>query len=174
MLPTCQKYGMGVIPWSPLAGGWLTGRYRKGAAGAGRPVAARSHAGPVRLRAAPRTSASSTSSRRCLRWPTRPACRSPTSPWRSCSSTRRVTSAIIGPRTMEQLTDVLAGADVRLTDEVLDRIDELVPPGTSITVADPWQPAANATSATAAAAADQRWVAFRCQAHGFRPNAVRD
>ena len=31
VLPTCQRYGMGVIPWSPLAGGWLTGRYRKGA-----------------------------------------------------------------------------------------------------------------------------------------------
>ena len=31
MLPVCQQYGMGVIPWSPLAGGWLTGRYRKGA-----------------------------------------------------------------------------------------------------------------------------------------------
>ena len=41
-----------------------------------------------------------------------------------------MTSAIIGPRTMEQLTDVLDGADVRLSDEVLDKIDELVPPGT--------------------------------------------
>ena len=47
-----------------------------------------------------------------------------------------VTSAIIGPRTMEQLTDVLAGADVRLTNEVLDRIDEIVPPGTNVDAAD--------------------------------------
>ena len=47
-----------------------------------------------------------------------------------------VTAAIIGPRTMEQLTDVLAGADVRLSNEVLDRIDELVPPGTNINPAD--------------------------------------
>jgi hypothetical protein len=47
-----------------------------------------------------------------------------------------VTAAIIGPRTMEQLTDVLAGADVRLTNDVLDRIDELVPPGTNINPAD--------------------------------------
>src|SRR3954447_21173992 len=30
VLPTCRRYGMGVIPWSPLAGGWLSGRYRKG------------------------------------------------------------------------------------------------------------------------------------------------
>ena len=53
-----------------------------------------------------------------------------------------VTSAIIGPRTMEQLTDVLDGADIRLSDEVLDRIDELVPPGSNVNVADTgWQPA---------------------------------
>ncbi len=38
VLPVCQRYGMGVIPWSPLAGGWLTGRYRKDAA-ASRPAA---------------------------------------------------------------------------------------------------------------------------------------
>src|SRR3954463_11785866 len=31
VLPTCRRYGMGVIPWSPLAGGWLSGSYRKGA-----------------------------------------------------------------------------------------------------------------------------------------------
>ena len=47
-----------------------------------------------------------------------------------------VTSAIIGPRTMEQLTDVLDGADTRLSDDVLDRIDEIVPPGTNVNVAD--------------------------------------
>jgi aryl-alcohol dehydrogenase-like predicted oxidoreductase len=43
-----------------------------------------------------------------------------------------VTSAIIGPQTMEQLDDLLAGADVTLTDEILDRIDEIVPPGTDV------------------------------------------
>jgi hypothetical protein len=53
-----------------------------------------------------------------------------------------VTSAIIGPRTMDQLDDLLAGVDVRLDAGVLDRIDELVPPGTSISGADPWQPRA--------------------------------
>ena len=53
-----------------------------------------------------------------------------------------MTSAIIGPRTMEQLTDVLDGADVRLSDDVLDRIDELVPPGTNVNIADTgWEPA---------------------------------
>ena len=47
-----------------------------------------------------------------------------------------VTSAIIGPRTMEQLTDLLAGADVTLDSAILDRIDELVPPGTDVNPSD--------------------------------------
>jgi aryl-alcohol dehydrogenase-like predicted oxidoreductase len=51
-----------------------------------------------------------------------------------------VTSAIIGPRTREQLDDLLAGADVRLDPDVLDLIDDIVPPGTSIAGNDPWKP----------------------------------
>jgi aryl-alcohol dehydrogenase-like predicted oxidoreductase len=47
-----------------------------------------------------------------------------------------VTSAIIGPRTMEQLDDLLAGAEVTLTDEILDQIDTIVPPGTNIGIPD--------------------------------------
>jgi hypothetical protein len=43
-----------------------------------------------------------------------------------------VTSALIGPRTAEHLDDLLAGLEVRLTDELLDRIDEIVPPGTDV------------------------------------------
>ena len=43
-----------------------------------------------------------------------------------------VTSAILGPHTMEQLDDLLAGLDVALSDEILDRIDEIVPPGTDV------------------------------------------
>ena len=74
VLPTCQKYGMGVIPWSPLAGGWLTGRYRKGSRRRPRAV------GPAARRSGstssgPRTSASSTSSRSSSPSPTRPGSR---------------------------------------------------------------------------------------------------
>jgi hypothetical protein len=47
-----------------------------------------------------------------------------------------VNSAIIGPRIMEHLDDLLAGADVTLTDEILDRIDEIVPPGTDVGTSD--------------------------------------
>jgi aryl-alcohol dehydrogenase (NADP+) len=43
-----------------------------------------------------------------------------------------VTSAILGPRTMQHLDDLLAGAEVRLSDAVLDRIDQIVPPGTDV------------------------------------------
>ena len=47
-----------------------------------------------------------------------------------------VTSAIIGPRTMEQFTSQVGAADVELSDDVLDRIDEIVPPGTNFSWAD--------------------------------------
>ncbi len=54
---------------------------------------------------------------------------------------RAVTSAIIGPRTMEHLESQLTAADVRLSDDVLDRIDEIVPPGVTLNPADAgWQP----------------------------------
>jgi aryl-alcohol dehydrogenase-like predicted oxidoreductase len=140
VLPTCSRYGMGVIPWSPLAGGYLTGRYRKGAeipAGsrlANRPIAderqrrvheRRLDAVEELLKVAADAGISLTHMAMAfvLEHPA-------------------VTSAIIGPRTTEQLDDLLAGADVRLDADVFERIDEIVPPGTSISGADPWQPRA--------------------------------
>jgi aryl-alcohol dehydrogenase (NADP+) len=140
VLPTCQQYGMGVIPWSPLAGGWLTGKYRKDAPP---PEGGRAQRTPERfdygrtenlrkldlveslLTLADEAGLSLThlSMAFVLEHPA-------------------VSSAIIGPRTMDQLTDVLEGASTRLSDEVLDRIDELVPPGSSVNTADTgWQPA---------------------------------
>jgi aryl-alcohol dehydrogenase-like predicted oxidoreductase len=139
VLPTCKKYGMGVIPWSPLAGGWLTGRYRRGEDA---PKTGRAARVPQRfdydlpenqrkldlveelLKIAADAGVSLTHMAHAfvLEHPA-------------------VTAAIIGPRTMEQLTDVLAGADVRLTADVLDRIDDLVPPGTNVNKADAgWEP----------------------------------
>jgi hypothetical protein len=43
-----------------------------------------------------------------------------------------VTAALLGPRTMEQLDDLLAGTGVVLSDDILDRIDAIVPPGTDV------------------------------------------
>jgi aryl-alcohol dehydrogenase-like predicted oxidoreductase len=123
VLPACQKYGMGAMVWSPLAKGMLTGRYRKG-----QPL-------PESLRVK--------------------VFREQMSDERNLDAVERliliaeaaglslthialafavahpgVTSAILGPRTMQQLDDLLAGAEVVLGDEILDQIDAVVPPGT--------------------------------------------
>jgi aryl-alcohol dehydrogenase-like predicted oxidoreductase len=139
VLPTCQKYGMGVIPWSPLAGGWLTGKYRRGG---DKPTGGRAARIPDRfdydkpenqrkldlvedlLKVAADAGMSLT--HLAMAWVLQhPA----------------VTSAIIGPRTMDQMTDLLGGADATLDSDILDRIDELVPPGTTINPADTgWTP----------------------------------
>ncbi len=141
VLPACQRYGIGVIPWSPLAGGLLTGRYRKGqeppegsrlARGFGaqfenerqrRVHEQRLDAVEELLTVASTAGVSLTHLAHAfvLEHPA-------------------VTSAIIGPRTMEQLDDVLAGAEVRLDDATLDAIDGVVRPGTDLSAGDPWQP----------------------------------
>jgi aryl-alcohol dehydrogenase (NADP+) len=143
VLPTCRRYGMGVIPWSPLAGGYLTGRYRKGAEIPADSRMARrfgrefedEHQRAVhelrldaieellKVAADAGVSVTHLAMAFVLEHPA-------------------VSAAIIGPRTMEQLDDLLAGVDVRLDADVLDRIDEIVSPGTSIAGADPWQPRA--------------------------------
>ena len=130
VLPTCLRYGMGVIPWSPLAGGWLSGRYRKDAEV---PESRRAQMLPNRydlslpgnqrkLDAADALGrladeAGMTLIEMALAFVIRhPA----------------VTAAIIGPRTMEHLESQLTAADVELSDDVLDRIDEIVPPGVNL------------------------------------------
>jgi aryl-alcohol dehydrogenase-like predicted oxidoreductase len=136
VLPTCQRYGMGVIPYSPLAGGWLSGRYRKDAEVQG-PMS------PARQRLANRFDMSLAVNQRKLEAAEQLAqladeagislielaiafvIRNPA-----------VTSAIIGPRTMEHLESQLSAADVALSDDVLDRIDEITPPGVTINPAD--------------------------------------
>jgi aryl-alcohol dehydrogenase-like predicted oxidoreductase len=134
VLPTCRRYGMGVIPWSPLAGGWLTGRYRLGREV---PTSHRAERIPSRydmslpgnqrkLEAADALAgvaeeAGITMIEMALAFVIRhPA----------------VTAAIIGPRTMEQLQSQLTAADVELSDEVLDRIDAIVAPGVNLNPAD--------------------------------------
>ena len=130
VLPVCQQYGMGVIPWSPLAGGWLTGRYRKGAE---IPVSRRAQRIPQRfdlglpgnqakLEAAEQLAVlAEETGVTLIQLALAFVIRHPA-----------VTSAIIGPRTMEQLESQLGAEDVQLEDAVLDRIDEIVPPGTNL------------------------------------------
>ncbi len=140
VLPVCAKYGMGVIPWSPLAGGWLSGRYSRGGD-------------------------SPADSRRAQMLPSRydmsiPANQAKLEAAQALGELAEgagmsliemalafvvnhpaVTAAIIGPRTMEQLESQLAALETRLGDDVLDRIDEIVPPGTNVNQNDTgWDP----------------------------------
>jgi aryl-alcohol dehydrogenase-like predicted oxidoreductase len=134
VLPTCRRYDMGVIPWSPLAGGWLTGKWRKGQ---DPPDSTRAKRLPQRY------DLSLPENQRKLEAVEQLAqladeigislihlalafvIRHPA-----------VTAAIIGPRTMEQLESQIGAADVELSDDVLDRIDQIVPPGTTISAID--------------------------------------
>jgi aryl-alcohol dehydrogenase-like predicted oxidoreductase len=123
VLPVCQKYGMGALVWSPLAKGMLTGRYRKGQAP---PESLRVKVFPKQM-----------SDERNLEAIERLI---PMAEQAGLSLTHMamafvmahpgVTSAILGPRTMQQLDDLLAGAEVVVDDEILDRIDGVVAPGT--------------------------------------------
>jgi aryl-alcohol dehydrogenase-like predicted oxidoreductase len=139
VLPACQRYGMGTIVWSPLDGGWLTGRYLKPEDfdQGGRVVTqARRRGGEFdpeaalvqeKLRLANALKAVADEAGISL---THMALA-------FVLEHPGVTSAIIGPRTMEQLEDILAGADVRLDAAVMDRIDKLVPPGTNVNPLNP-------------------------------------
>jgi aryl-alcohol dehydrogenase (NADP+) len=125
VLPTCERYGMGVMVWSPLSKGLLTGRYRKG-----QPLP-----DSLRVRYMPKQMSDERSLDAVERL-------IPLAQEAGLSLTHMsmafvmahpaVTSAILGPRTMEQLDDLLAGAEVRLGDEILDKIDQIAPPGIDV------------------------------------------
>ncbi|MCG5220698.1 aldo/keto reductase [Streptosporangium sp. KLBMP 9127] len=141
VLPTCRRYGMGVITWSPLAGGWLSGKYRE--------------------------NQEVPTSRRAGLLPSRYDLSLPGNRLKLAAAERfavlaeeagmslielalaftinhpAVTSTIIGPRTMEHLESQLPAADVRLDPDVLDRIDEIVAPGVTLNPEDAgWRPPA--------------------------------
>src|SRR5581483_5549260 len=141
VLPTCAQYGIGVIPWSPLAGGLLTGRYRKGQPIPEDSRMARGFGAQFQSDRAKRVHEERLDIVEELIVLAEKAGVSLTHMAHAFVLEHpAVTSAIIGPRTMEQLDDALAGADVRLDEDTLDAIDDLVPPGTDITAGDPWQP----------------------------------
>ena len=134
VLPTCLRYGMGVIPWSPLAGGWLSGRYGLGAELPGSHRAERipsrfdmSIPGNQRkLEAADALAGlAGEAGMSLIEMALAFVIRHPA-----------VTAAIIGPRTMGHLESQLGAADVVLSDDVLDRIDEIAPPGVNVNPAD--------------------------------------
>ncbi|MER7418376.1 aldo/keto reductase [Micromonospora peucetia] len=131
VLPVCQRYGMGVLVWSPLASGFLSGRHR-----AGRPVdlaAGRPALTPARFDpSVPGNAAKYQAVERLVELAGEVGCSLPQLAVAFTVAHPGVTSAILGPRTMDQLDGLLAGAGVVLDDAVLDRIDEIVPPGTNL------------------------------------------
>jgi len=127
VLPYCRRHGIGVIPWSPLSAGWLTGKYRKG------------QAPPEGTRGAAKhwmVNLESDIGRQKLEWVERLI---PLAEQCGTSLTRfslawllaqpGVSAPILGPRTAEQIQDCLGALDVKLDAAVLKKVDEIVPPG---------------------------------------------
>ena len=133
VLPTVLRHGMGALTYSPLAGGWLSGRWRKDSAAAPRSAA----------RPPARFDMSSPANQRKLEVVEEFALLAEQAGTTLIElavafvmNHPGVTSAIIGPRTMGQLEAFLPAADVVLTADVLDRIDEIVAPGVTVNPAD--------------------------------------
>jgi aryl-alcohol dehydrogenase-like predicted oxidoreductase len=136
VLPACARHGMGVLVWSPLAGGWLSGKYRRGQPA---PAGSRAATNPdhfdvgneAKYDATERVTAIAreaglTMTQLALAW----AVEHPA-----------VTAALIGPRTEDQLDELLAAADTVLSTDVLDAVDAVVAPGVDLNPADRgWNP----------------------------------
>ena len=123
VLPIAHRYGMGILVWGPLGQGMLTGRVRKGQQTDLRRAHIFRHLNDERRidvveQLIPLAEKAGLPMTRLA--------------MAFAIAHPGVTSAIIGPHTMEQLDDLLAGADVALTDEILDQIDAIVPPGTDV------------------------------------------
>jgi aryl-alcohol dehydrogenase-like predicted oxidoreductase len=130
VLPTAQRYGMGVLTYGPLGSGWLSGR-------ADPTIGGRALRAPQAFDlAVPGNQAKAEAVRRLTALAADaglPLMHLATAFVRSHPA---VTSVLIGPRTLEQLTGLLGGADVELTGDILDRIDAIVAPGTDVNPAD--------------------------------------
>jgi aryl-alcohol dehydrogenase-like predicted oxidoreductase len=134
VLPTCARYGMGVIPWSPLAGGWLSGRWRKGQEP---PKSSRAERLPQRFDLSlPGNQRKLEAAEALAQLAEEAGMTLIEMALAFVINHPAVTAAIIGPRTMEQLESQLSAADVTLSGDVLDRIDAIVPPGTNLNPGD--------------------------------------
>jgi aryl-alcohol dehydrogenase-like predicted oxidoreductase len=134
ILPTCEKYGMGVIPWSPLGGGWLSGKYRKNA---DIEVSHRAQRLPQRYDlSVPGNQAKLDAADALANVADKAGLTLVNLAIAFVLNHPAVTAPIIGPRTMEQLETQLEAADVVLSADVLDEIDKIVPPGTNLNQAD--------------------------------------
>ncbi|MCT4351748.1 aldo/keto reductase [Streptomyces sp. Je 1-79] len=134
VLPVAQRYGLGVLAWSPLAGGWLSGRYRKGAE---QPRSSRADRQAERFDiASPENTAKLDAAEALAQLAEEAGLTLIQLALAFVLEHPAVTSAIIGPRTFEQLEGQLGADAVRLSRDVLDRIDKIVPPGTNLSARD--------------------------------------
>jgi aryl-alcohol dehydrogenase-like predicted oxidoreductase len=131
VLPTAERHGMGVLTWSPLSGGWLTGKYKRDDPA---PTGSRAETNPdhfdgsneakfsaVEALTDIATEAGLSLTHMALAWNgTHPA----------------ISTTLLGPRTEEQLNDLLGAAEIDLSSDVLDAIDQVVPAGHTINPAD--------------------------------------
>jgi aryl-alcohol dehydrogenase-like predicted oxidoreductase len=130
VLPVAQRYGMGVLPWSPLAGGWLTGKYRKGRDA---PTSLRSQRIPARYDLSTPDNQRKLDAADALAVLAEKAGMSLIHlALAFVSQHPAVTAPIIGPRTMQHLESQLGAVDLTLSTDLLDRIDEIVAPGVTV------------------------------------------
>src|SRR4029079_17724569 len=134
VLPTCRRHGMAVMSYSPLAGGWLSGRWRKDA---GQQASSRASRLPERFDLAnPYNQHKLDAAEELAQLAEEAGITLIQLAIAFVLNHPAITSPLIGPRTMEQLETQLAAADVVLDQAVLDRRDEIAPPGLTITPAD--------------------------------------
>jgi aryl-alcohol dehydrogenase-like predicted oxidoreductase len=137
VLPACRRHGVGVIAYSPLNGGWLTGKYRRDEA----PPAGSRAANRFYSRAWWDVDRPEVATKLRLLEPLREVAGAGGLHLAELAvaftlAHPAVSTALVGPRTVEQLAALLAAADVRISDEVLDRIDSIVAPGLDVDPAD--------------------------------------
>jgi aryl-alcohol dehydrogenase-like predicted oxidoreductase len=130
VLPTCLRHGMAVMSYSPLTGGWLSGRWRKDS---GQQSSSRADRLPARFDlSAPANQRKLDAVEALARLAEQAGITLIQLAVAFVLNHPAISAALIGPRTMEQLESQLAAADVVLDEGLLDRIDEIVPPGTTI------------------------------------------
>jgi aryl-alcohol dehydrogenase-like predicted oxidoreductase len=136
VLPTCQRHGIGVITWSPLSGGWLTGKYR---AAGDAPEGSRAATNPDHFDGDNAAKAAAVDRLRTVADQAGVELAHLALAW--AAEHPVVSSVLLGPRTDDQLTDLLGAMDVELDADTLDAIDEVVAPGTDLNPADAgWTP----------------------------------
>ena len=154
VLPTCRRHGIGVIPWSPLAGGWLSGRYRRGV---DIDLSPRARVVPRRYdMSLPENQRKLDAADALGRLADEAGLTLVHLALAFVIRHPAVTAAIIGPRTMDHLESQLGAAEVELPDDVLDRVDDIVEPGLNFSPAD-----SGYTNPDLAPAALRRWRGAR-------------